>query len=183
MRQQRTPVRRRVTTLAPRPVAVPRRRGATTVEAAVAFSVLFLCLFGLVVGGLGVFRYFQVDCLAREAARWLSVRGKNYANDTKNPSPTEQQTLNQVVLPLAAGMNSKQLTLQADWIDRSIDPGSSTNPATAWDSSSKAVVSYTQDGAPVTNHVRVTVTYKWFPEAYFAGPYYLRCVTEVPMSN
>jgi Flp pilus assembly protein TadG len=159
------------------PVAAPHRAGATTVEAAVAFCVLFLCLFALVVGGLGVFRYCQVDCLARESARWLSVRGKTYAADTKNPSPTEQQTLSQVVLPLAAGMDPKQLSFQADWIDRS------SNTATDWDSASKSVLSYTSSGAPVTNHVRVTVSYKWFPEAYLAGPYYLRSVTEVPMSN
>jgi hypothetical protein len=146
------------------------------VEAAVVFSVLFLCLFALVIGGLGVFRYFQVDCLARESARWLSVRGKNYATDTKNPSPTEQQTYAEVVLPLAAGMNPKMLTVQFDWIDRR------TDTATDWDSSTKSVTSYTANGAPVTDHVRVTVSYKWFPEAYLAGPYYLRSVTEVPMS-
>ena len=152
------------------------RRGATTVEAAVAFTVLFACLFALIVGGLGVFRYFQVDCLARESARYLSVRGKNYATDTKNPSPTEQQTFNQVVLPLAAGMNPKMLTVQIDWIDRR------TDTATDWDSATKSVVSYTSSGAPVTDHVRVTVTYQWFPEAFLAGPYFLRSVTEVPMS-
>ncbi|HEX3315962.1 MAG TPA: TadE family protein [Gemmataceae bacterium] len=153
-----------------------RRRGATTVEAAVAFTVLFTCLFALIVGGLGVFRYFQVVCLARESARYLSVRGKNYATDTKNASPTEQQTFNQVVLPLAAGMNSKKLTLQADWIDRR------TGATTDWDSATKSVVSYTSAGASVTDHVRVTVSYQWFPEAFLAGPYYLRSVTEVPMS-
>ena len=152
------------------------RRGATTVEAAFAFTVLFTCLFTLVVGGLGVFRYFQVDCLARESARYLSVRGKNYATDTKNPSPTEQQTFNQVVMPLAAGMNPKMLTVQVDWIDRR------TDSATPWDSAPRSVVSYTSSGAPVTDHVRVTVSYQWFPEAILAGPYFLRSVTEVPMS-
>ena len=146
------------------------------VEAAVVFSVLFLCLFALVIGGLGVFRYFQVDCLARESARWLSVRGKNYATDTKTASPTEQQTYSEIVMPLAAGMNSKMLTMQVDWIDRR------TDTATDWDAATKSVVSYTANGSPVTNHVRVTVSYKWFPEAYLVGPYYLRSVTEVPMS-
>jgi Flp pilus assembly protein TadG len=154
----------------------PGRPGVTTVEGAVVFSVLFLCLFALVIGGLGVFRYFEVDFLARESARYLSVRGKNYATDTKNASPTELQTYNQVVLPLAAGMNPKMLTVQMDWIDRR------TDTATDWDSSTKSVISYTSSGAPVTNHVRVTVSYMWFPEAYLAGPYYLRSVTEVPMS-
>ncbi len=174
MRQQR------LTTgepIARRPHGRRGRRGATTVEAAVAFVVLFAFLFGLVIGGLGVFRYFQVDCLARESARWLSVRGKNFATDTGYPSPTEQQTINQVVLPLAAGMNPKQLVVQADWIDRR------TNTAVDWDTSTKSVIGYTSTGAPVTNHVRVTVSYRWFPEAYFGGPYWIRAVTEVPMSN
>jgi Flp pilus assembly protein TadG len=153
-----------------------RRRGATTVEAAIAFSVLFVCLFGLIIGGLGVFRYFQVDFLSRETARWLSVHGKNYATDTKNPSPTEQQTINQVTLPLAAGMSTKMLTVQIDWIDRR------SGTATDWDSSTKSITSTTASGVSVTDHVRVTVSYQWFPEAYLAGPYYLRSVTEVPMS-
>jgi Flp pilus assembly protein TadG len=152
------------------------RRGAAAVEAAIVFPVLFLCLFALVIGGLGVFRYFQVDCLARESARYLSVRGKNYATYAKTASPTEQQTINQVVMPMAAGMNATLLTVQIDWIDRR------TDTATDWDSATKSVTSYTANGSPVTNHVRVTVSYKWFPEAYLAGPYYLRSVTEVPMS-
>jgi hypothetical protein len=154
-----------------------KRRGAATVEAAAMFGVLFLLLLGLIIGGLGVFRYFEVDCLARESARWLSVRGKTWASDTGNPSPTQQQLLNQVVLPMAAGMDKSCVSVQAEWVNRI------TGVATNWDDAPKSRTSYTSNDDPVTNHVRVTVTYRWMPEASFlGGPYYLKSVTEVPMS-
>ena len=41
-----------------------RRRAATTVEAAFVYPVMFFLLFGLIVGGLGVFRYQTVACQA-----------------------------------------------------------------------------------------------------------------------
>ena len=62
-----------------------KRRGATLVEAAIVYSVLFQLLIGMIVGGLGVFRYQQVASLAREGARYASVRGTQYATNTGIP--------------------------------------------------------------------------------------------------
>ena len=61
-----------------------RRRGAAAVEFAAVAPVLILLLFGTVVGGLGIFRYHQVATLAREAARYASVRGlsRSWASGT-----------------------------------------------------------------------------------------------------
>ena len=44
----------------------PRRHGTHALECAVVFPVVFLLLFGLLIGALGVFRYQQVASLARE---------------------------------------------------------------------------------------------------------------------
>ena len=52
----------------------PVRRGAAVVEMAVVAPLVVLFLFGLIVTGLGVFRYNQTAYLAREAARYASVR-------------------------------------------------------------------------------------------------------------
>ena len=46
------------------------------------YPVTILLLLGTVVLGLGVFRYQQVQCLAREGARYASVHGPQYAADS-----------------------------------------------------------------------------------------------------
>jgi Flp pilus assembly protein TadG len=151
-----------------------RRRGAVLVESAVVYPLLFLLLFGLIVGGLGVFRYQQVACQAREAARYACVHGAQWQKETGQPCPTAAQIRQDVVLPLAAGMDAAKLTVQLEWIDET------TGTAAAWDHASKWPTSTTQDGQRVANRVRVTVTYAWWPEAFLAGPINLKSVSEVP---
>jgi hypothetical protein len=53
---------------------------------------------------------------------------------------------------------------------------------TPWDSASKMTTSQTVTGAPVANHVRVTVTYQWMPELFLAGPLTFKSVSEVPQT-
>jgi Flp pilus assembly protein TadG len=154
----------------------PRRRGAVAVEAAVVYPLLFLLLFGLIVGGLGVFRYQQVAFQAREAARWACVRGSSYRKETGQSSPTAADIREQVVLPLAPGMDPAQVGVQVEWVD------GVTGQASDWDQSSKAPTGLTPAGDPVANRVRVTVTYQWFPEFFLSGPIYLKSVSEIPMS-
>src|SRR5437588_12905089 len=95
----------------------PIRRGALLVESAVIYPALFFLLFGLIVGGLGIFRHQQVACQAREATRWASVRGARYQKETGQPSPTQDQILQNVVLPLSASMDPQKLAIQVEWID------------------------------------------------------------------
>jgi Flp pilus assembly protein TadG len=51
----------------------------SAVESAVVYPVTLMLLIGTMVVGLGNFRYQQLQSLAREGARYASVRGPNYA--------------------------------------------------------------------------------------------------------
>src|SRR5260370_23602966 len=133
----------------------PKRRGAVLVESAIIYPLLFLLLFGLIVGGLTVFRYQQVAMLSREAARFAAVRGDDWSKETKQPSPTAAEIAQQVVVPMSAGMEPEQLTVQVQWVCPA------TGQVIDWDSSRKSAVTLNAQNNPVTNRVRVTVTYQW----------------------
>ena len=136
---------------------VPKRRGALTVENAIVLPVMLFLVLMIIVGGIGVFRYQQVACLAREGSRWTAVRGSRWQLETGQTSPTQQDILQNAVLPLAFGMNTSQLSIQAQWID------GQTGAATPWDSSSKCPVSISPSSQGVQNRIRITVNYGWSP--------------------
>lgn len=119
----------------------PDRRGTSVVEAAIVFPVTLLLLVGSLSLGLGVFRYQQVQALAREGARYASVHGPQYASDTGNSYATSQTVLTHVET-LAAGLQANKLTCTLTW---SPTPPTTTTPALA----------------------SVQLTYNWVPEAYF----------------
>jgi Flp pilus assembly protein TadG len=153
-----------------------RRSGATTLESALVFPiVLFLFLF-LIVGGIYVFRYQQVACLAQEAARWSCVRGCEYQKDADAASPTRDEVLQQAVLPLAVGMDPSQISLQLDWVNQAA--GTSQD----WDSAPKDIKSLNAQGEYVTNTVRATVTYTWAP-GMLMGSITMTSQCELPMSE
>jgi Flp pilus assembly protein TadG len=154
----------------------PQRRGALLVESAIIYPALFLLLFGLIVGGLGIFRHQQVACQAREATRWASVRGARYAKETGQPSPTQDQILQNVVTPLSASMDPTKLGIRVEWID------ATSGAAIPWDQASKAPTGKTQSGDRVSNRVRATITYQWWPEVFLTGPINLKSVSEFPMA-
>jgi Flp pilus assembly protein TadG len=153
-----------------------RRRAALVVEGAIVYPVLFLLLFGLIVGGIGVAQYQEVACQAREASRYACVRGSNWAKATGKSSPTAAQITSAAVLPVAAGMDESKLTVQVQWVN------GVTGAAVDWDSSSKAPTTQTSKGA-VANLVRVTVSYQWFPDWGVVGPMTLKSVSEMAMEN
>jgi hypothetical protein len=144
---------------------------------AVVLPVLLFLLLMLVVGGIGVFRYQQVACMAREGARWTSVRGSSWALDTSQTCPTQQDILQNAVLPMAVGMDASAVSVQADWID------GQTGAATPWDSSRKTPVSVTNTNQGVTNRVRITVNYQWSPGVLIPGSINMSSVSELPLSN
>lgn len=156
--------------------SLTRRRAAVAVEAAVVYPVMLLLLVGLIVVGLGVFRYQLVACQAREAARWASVRGSEWAKETSQKSPTRQQILEKAVLPLAKGMDPEHLSIKVEWINPV------TGEAVDWDKASKTPTSKNDDYVKVSNHVRVTVSYQWIPGIFSISPFYLKSVSEIPMS-
>jgi hypothetical protein len=50
----------------------------SAVESAIVYPVTLMLLIGTMVVGLGNFRFQQLQSLAREGARYASVRGPNY---------------------------------------------------------------------------------------------------------
>lgn len=158
-----------------------RRRGAVTVEAAVVYPLLFLLLFGLIVGGITVSRYQQVAMLAREGARFASVRGADWKIDWQKqppgqPAATVAQIRQDAVLPMAVSLDPNQLTVQVQWVCPT------TGQVVDWDSSTKSPTTLNPQGAPVANHVRVTIIYQWDAGILFPGPLTLKSVCEIPMS-
>jgi Flp pilus assembly protein TadG len=88
------------------------RRGATVVEVAVTAPLAFLLILGLIVGGLGAFRYHQVANLAREGAAYAAVHGLRYQKRTGNPAATSDIVRSNAIAPLAAGLSPDSLECQ-----------------------------------------------------------------------
>lgn len=117
------------------------RRGTTIVECALVYPVTFFLLFGLLIGGMGVFRYQEMASLAREGARYAIVHGSQYQQVTGNPSATAADVYNNVLLPKMVSLDPAQLTYSVTW-----------NPDK-------------RQGSAVT----VQLTYHWVPEALLGG--------------
>jgi Flp pilus assembly protein TadG len=118
-----------------------KRRGVSAVEAAIVYPVTILLLLGTVVLGLGVFRYQQLQSLAREGARYASVHGPQYAADTGSAYATNSSVLTYIET-LAVGLDNTKLSCTVTW---NPSPPTVTTPST----------------------VTVQLTYDWVPEGYF----------------
>ncbi len=134
------------------------RPGTILAEAAFVYPVLFLLVLGIVLLGLGVFRYQQVAHASREASRWASVHGEQYAKENNTTASTPQDVYTNAILPHAAGMQTEGLTYSVTW-----NTDASGNP----DKRPTRIVMVVD---PVTglskdvsrsNTVTVTVTYTW----------------------
>jgi hypothetical protein len=130
------------------------RRATTLVEFAIVGSVTLLLLIGLLVGGMGIFRYNEVASLAREASRWASVRGTQYQKDTGKPAATPADVFNNVIVPEAFGLDLTKLQYSVTW-------DTSNSPYRTETVDHQLVV--------VNNTVTVTIHYQWIPEAYLGG--------------
>src|SRR5262249_7013412 len=119
------------------------RRGAALVEAAIVYPIMFLFTFGVIVIALGMFRYQQVAAVAREGARWASVHGGQYAQETGKAKATSSTIYSNAILPMAVGLKPSQLSYTVTWDDAGEMP------------------TYTSGGNSLTNNVAVTVTYHW----------------------
>lgn len=129
------------------------RRGAHLVECAVVYPVVFTMLFGLLIGGLGVFRYQEVASLAREGARYASVHGSQYQSATGKSAATADDVYNKAVLPKVVILDPGHLHYNITW--------SPDN----------------KQGSQVT----VKLSYDWVPEAYLGG-ITLSSTSTMPMS-
>lgn len=171
-----------------RPVPRPQR-GATLVEAAIVLPVAFLLILGIVVGGMGVFRYLEVAHLARLTARYAAVHGGQYSQDNAAainagtlPNVNEAYLTQNIAAANAVALDSSQLSVSAtitthsgtyDW-DDTTNNNSRLPYSTYTDSSGTSYY--------VTNTVQVTVSYQWVPEWFLVGPITLTSTSVVPMS-
>src|SRR6476646_2243960 len=92
-----------------------RRGGAVTVEFAIVSFAALLLLIGLIVGSLGVFRYQEIARLAREGARFASVRGNTYAQFTGKPTATQDDVYQKSVLPNVVVLDTSKLAVNVTW--------------------------------------------------------------------
>ena len=144
-----------------------QRPGATVVECAFVYPVFLLLVLGLLVGAAGIFRYSQLASLTREAARYASVHGGQYAQEMKVAAPTPADIYNNVVLPMAVGFDTSQLNY-------SITYNTSNAPY-------HTTLDANNDVVPIQNTVTVTLTYNWVPEAFLGG-ITLSSTSVMPMS-
>ena len=142
-----------------------RRCGFAATESVVVLPTLFFLIFATVVGGYGIFRYQQIAMLAREGARYASVHGGLYQQETGNAAATPQDVYNNAIVPYATNLDLAQLTYSVTWNANNMPSTVSNDYET-----------------PTSNTVTVTVRYNWFPEVYLVGPITLSSTSTVPMS-
>ena len=121
------------------------------VEFAIVAPVVMLFMYGLLIGGLGVSRYEQLAYLAREASRYASVHGAQYATETGQPAADSASIYNTIIRPRAIGLNLSKLTWSVRW--------NTSNAQT------HTVVVGGVD-TQVQNTVTVALSYVWIPEKY-----------------
>ncbi len=148
-----------------RRLALQRRRGSLTTESVVVLPTLLFLIIATVVGGYGIFRYQQIAMLAREGARYASVHGGQYQQETGNSAATPQDIYNNAIVPFATNLDLSQLSYSVTWNANNM-PYSVNNDYET----------------PTNNTVTVTVRYNWFPEAYLVGPIVLSSTSTMPMS-
>ena len=144
-----------------------RRRGATAVENAFVLPVMFILILGIMVLGLGIFHYSQMSYLAREGARWASVHGAQYANETGNAAATAADVYTNAIQPKMTTLDSSKFSYAVTW-------NTNNNPY-------HTVIDGNNNLVKVGNTVTVMVSYSWVPEAYFI-PVTLTSTSVMPMS-
>ncbi len=133
-----------------------RRQGAALIEYALVLPILILLVSGLIILGLGVFRYQQLATLAREGARYASVRGAQYQTESGKSAASADDVYTNAILPLAIGLDLDNLTHTVTWSDSAKAP-------TVADPTSNP------PGQPLGTTVTVTVTYTWGGLPYWGG--------------
>jgi Flp pilus assembly protein TadG len=154
------------------------------VEAAAVIPVLLILTIGTCIVGMGIYYYQQVATLAREAARYASVHGSGYALDEHGGvNVTESTMYTNAILPMAAGLNTNNLTYQIKWGTKVSGNWKWTNWGSASDPAPTSPNPNSNPaGQPLYNAVEVTVTYQWMPQLYLAGPINLTSKSVMPMS-
>ena len=131
------------------------RHGATTVEFAFVAPVALVLLLGIIIGGLAVFRFQEIATLAREAARYASVHGTEYARENRLPAATAQSIYDNVIAAKGVCLDLSALTYSVTW--------NTDNRPIRW------VQDANGNMVGTVNTVTVTISYNWLPEGFFSG--------------
>lgn len=164
------------------------RYGTHILECALVYPALFTLLLGMIVGGMGVFRYIETAHLAREAARYAAVHAGMYQQENAAaitaktlPDVDEDYITNTIVVPNAVSMDTSQLSVSVTF-----NMGSGSYD---WDDTTHNGQRYpytlNSDTTPPhfeTNTVSVTVSYNWTPEWLLAGPITLSSTSVHPIN-
>jgi hypothetical protein len=164
------------------------RRGTHVIECAVVYPITFFLVLATFIGGMGIFRYQEIAYLTREAARYASTHGGQYAKEFNQqivggtlPTVSKSYIVNNVVDPQVTWMDTTKLNVNItfntpngsyDWDDVADNGGRWPNTG--------AVISGTSYS--VTDTVVVVVSYDWYPEMFLAGPITLSSKSVMPMS-
>ena len=146
------------------------RRAATMAETAIVLSLLMMLMIGLIVMGMGTVRYQQVAGLAREAARYGSVRGASYKSNTGSAMATPATIYTNAILPMSTGLDTTKLSYSVVWDNANQGPVYLSDPTTN---------KYT------VNYITVTVSYQWQSESFPGFSSTTRTLTStsrIPMS-
>ena len=134
------------------------RPGTVLAEAAFVYPVLFLLVLAIILMGLCVFRYQQVAHASREASRWASVHGAQYAKENNTTAATPQDVYDNAIAPFAAGMQTAGITYSVTW--NTDANGNPDKRPTRIVQTVDPVTGLSKD-VPQSNTVTVTVTYTW----------------------
>jgi Flp pilus assembly protein TadG len=104
------------------------RSGGTMVEFAIVAPLLFMIIFGILIGSMVVFCYQELSRLSSEVARYGSVHAATWAKEqNNNVLLTQQNIFDNVLLPRSFMMNAATLEAGSTlWYD---DPSQQIQPS------------------------------------------------------
>ncbi len=152
------------------------RSGAVMLEAAIVLPILFLIILGTSLLGLAVFRYQQVASVAREAARWASVHGGQYAAETGQAIATPQSIYSARIQPFGSALNQGGMVFGSGG-----GTGTALSFTVNWLNASQMPTFDDGAGNTVVNTVTVTINYTSAGSG-FIGPMTLTSTSVMPMS-
>ncbi len=123
--------------------------GAAIVEFAMIAPLLFALTLGAIDGGRAMLAFNSVEKLAKDGARFASVRGSEYS------SPATESDIRDYVKSRASGLDSSNLNVNVDWPVNN-DPGEVVNVQVTYVFTSLLMVSapLTFDRTAVLNIMR-----------------------------
>ena len=152
------------------------------VEFALVCSAVLLLIFGMIVGGTGVYRYQEMAHLAREGARYAATHGGQYTLDgipakSGVPAVVSNKEMEDYLHPKAVALDKSKLTIEVSWSAPStLTP---RNMPTYVDTDPTLIPPAQKE---IQNYVTVTVSYQWVPEVFLIGPIKLTSTSTMAVS-